>query len=412
MTDEPELKTTSRQKMLNPLRMAWALVIILLSLTVAWVYLSDDPAALSEVASIEQVPVTLAEESETTVELNLPEPEAEQPTEINAPIEIIETAEIAEPEVEQPTATSAPIEIIETAEATEPEAISAAIPQAQASPREQSLFETQSPLSVVPNDNLIIEGDNGLLPVMGPDGLIAWKEYARPYQGPDSAPRIAILITDVGLNSRSSNLAIDSLPGQIDIALSPYGRNLQSWMDKARAKGHEGFLMIPTEPINYPENDPGPHTLIADFSERENLLRLDWILSQVTGYVGVVNHMGSKFTSSEDALLPVLTELHSRGLMFIDALSSRFSMAARTARRLNMPRAINDRYIDNVITSEEIQRQLADLEYTANTFGAALGMARARTLTINEIAAWATTLNEKGIELVPITAIANRQPIR
>ncbi|MBT6330146.1 MAG: divergent polysaccharide deacetylase family protein, partial [Kordiimonadaceae bacterium] len=67
---------------------------------------------------------------------------------------------------------------------------------------------------------------------------------------------------------------------------------------------------------------------------------------------------------------------------------------------------------DNVITSEEIQRQLAELENTATTFGAALGLARATPLTINEIARWSMSLSEKGIELVPITAIANRQPIK
>ncbi len=170
--------------------------------------------------------------------------------------------------------------------------------------------------------------------------------------------------------------------------------------------------MLPTEPLNYPDNDPGPHTLIADTSPSNNLVKLDWLLSQVTGYVGVVNHMGSKFTASEEALTPVLTDLQSRGLMLVDSRSTRFSMAARVARNLNMPRAINDRYIDNVITSEEIQKQLAELEITANTFGAALGLARATPLSINEIAAWAETLAEKGIELVPVTAIANRQPVK
>ena len=388
MAEEPELKTTTRKRVLNPLRMAWGLVIILLGLTVAWVFLSDYPAELIEPVSSTQI-TEVQEGTGSSVRLNLPEQQNEQDVVLNAPNEPAEN--LAENLQQAP---------------------SAEIPEVQASPGDLSLVATQTALSQAPNGNLVIQGDNGLLPVMGPDGLIAWKEYARPHQGSDTRPRISILITDVGLNTKSSTAAIDSLPGQIDIGFSPYGRNLQDWMDKARAKGHEGFLMIPTEPINYPGNDPGPHTLIADADERDNLLRLDWVLSQVTGYVGVVNHMGSKFTASEEALTPVLTELQSRGLMLLDSRSTRFSMAARTARRLNMPRAINDRYIDNVITSAEIQRQLAELENTANTFGAALGLARATPLTIKEIASWAMSLNEKNIELVPITAIANRQPIK
>ncbi|MBT5072947.1 MAG: divergent polysaccharide deacetylase family protein [Kordiimonadaceae bacterium] len=388
MADEPELKTTTRQRVLNPLLMAWGLVVILLSLTVAWVYLSDDPAENIELVPEPQI-VATQEESGSTVVMDLPEQQEEQEVPINAP------AEIDEPPVQ-----------------STPQISSTSIPETQVNQSDLSLAETQTPLSQVPNDNLVMQGDNGLLPVMGPDGLIAWKEYARPFQETDTAPRISILITDVGLNTKSSTAAIDTLPGQIDLGFSAYGRNLQNWMDKSRAKGHEAFLMIPTEPINYPDNDPGPHTLIAEATERDNLLRLNWLLSQVTGYVGVVNHMGSKFTASEEALTPVLTDLQSRGLMLIDSRSTRFSMAARTARRLNMPRAINDRYIDNVITSEEIQRQLAELENTATTFGAALGLARATPLTINEIARWSMSLSEKGIELVPITAIANRQPIK
>ncbi|MDG1708089.1 MAG: divergent polysaccharide deacetylase family protein, partial [Emcibacteraceae bacterium] len=286
------------------------------------------------------------------------------------------------------------------------------IPAAQADPIIQLLTSTQAPLSTAPNPNLLIRSENGMLPSLGPDGFVAWKEYARPFSGDEEKPRIAIMVTDIGLNSKSSNAAIDQLPGQIDLAFSPYGRNLQNWMDKARNKGHEGFLMLPTEPLNYPESDPGPHTLLVDLSTRENVNRLDWLLSRVGGYVGIINHMGSKFTASEDAMNSIIEDLNGRGLMLVDARSTRFSLAARTARREGMPRAMNDRYIDNVLTPEEIQKQLAELEKTAKTFGAALGIARAIPLTITEISDWSLSLQDKGIELVPVTAIANRQPIK
>ena len=392
MAGEPELKTATRQRIVSPLRLAWGLVIFMITLTVAWIYLSDDPQPVVETPA---PVIALADEAD----------------EDTSSIPPATNAAVVEEELDEPQQTNT-----DTQSADRPEKVavqpSTTIPQPTVSAASQRLENTQSPLAQAPNENLLIRGDNGLKPALGPDGLIAWKEYARPFAGSEDAPRIAILITDIGLNSRGSNAAIDTLPGQIDLALSPYGRNLQSWMDKARAKGHEGFLMLPTEPLNYPDNDPGPHTLIADTSPSNNLVKLDWLLSQVTGYVGVVNHMGSKFTASEEALTPVLTDLQSRGLMLVDSRSTRFSMAARVARNLNMPRAINDRYIDNVITSEEIQKQLAELEITANTFGAALGLARATPLSINEIAAWAETLAEKGIELVPVTAIANRQPVK
>ena len=368
MADEPELKTSTKQKVINPLVLAWGFVLIAISLTVAWVLLSDAPL---EEDIIDEQPIAITEE--------LPDQQDEEAVSASEPINETTIPVTEEPVVDE---------------------------------RNQSIIATQAPLTKAPNPNLLIEGQNGLKPTLGPDGLIAWQEYARPFTGPEDKPSIAILVTDIGLNSKSSTLAIENLPGQINLAFSPYGRNLQDWMDKARNKGHEGFLMLPTEPLNYPDSDPGPHTLITDLSERENMSRLDWILSRVGGYVGVVNHMGSKFTASEDALTPIINDLKDRGLMFVDARSTRFSMAARVARRASMPRAINDRYIDNAMTSEEIQKQLAELEKTANTFGAALGLARALSLTIDELAKWSQSLKNKGIDLVPVSAIANRQPIK
>ena len=372
MADRPELKTSTKKKVMNPLILAWGFVMLALSLTVLWVIFAEVPV--------------------------------ENPESVEPPTNVIAKDNMAASDEASP-ATIMP----------EENNNNMAMPETEPEPINEMALTIQSthdPLKKAPNPNLLINGQNGLKPTLGPDGLIAWQEYARPYSGPEDKPRIAILVTDIGLNSKSSTLAIENLPGQIDLAFSPYGRSLQDWMDKAREKGHEGFLMLPTEPLNYPDSDPGPHTLIADLSERENMARLDWILSRVAGYVGVVNHMGSKFTASEEALTPVINDLKDRGLMIVDARSTRFSMAARIARRVSMPRAINDRYIDNVMTSEEIQKQLAELEKTANTFGAALGLARALPITIKELAAWSLTLEQKGIDLVPVTAIANRQPIK
>lgn len=396
MAEEPELTSTTKQRIINPLLMAWAFVLIMLSLTVSWVYLSDDPpienipaAVLEQTDEPENIDNNVVENTDPVPSINM-EPEKQE--------DITAALTQAEPIVPQSVADKMPVTLM--------------TPDPLVTNEEDRLTASQTALKTAPNENLLIRGANGLKPVIGPDGLIAWQEYARNYDVDDNSPRIAILITDIGLNTRSSDRAINDLPGQIDLAFSPYGRNLQRWMDKARAKGHEGFLMIPTEPLNYPANDPGPHTLISDLSEQDNLLRLDWVLSQVTGYVGVVNHMGSKFTASEVALTPILNDLKNRGLMFLDARSTRFSMAARMARGINMPVAMNDRYIDNIIAAKDIQMQLGELEKTATTFGAAVGLARATPLTITEISKWAMSLKEKGIELVPVSAIANRQPIK
>jgi uncharacterized protein len=372
MAEEPELKTMTRQKIVSPLLLAWGFVIVILGLIVIWVSFSDYP----EITSVGNIG---SNEHDNITSNNLDTSSQENITE-----------SLSSDNVSLPLETRSP----------------------QMDEDEKIFIASQAPLKEAPNENLLVKGKNGMLPVLGPDGLVSWKEYARPFEDEDNAPRIAILVTDIGLNAANSEAAIDLLPGQIDIALSPYGRNLQNWVTRGRAKGHEAFLMLPTEPLNYPDSDPGPHTLITDLNERENLSRLDWVLSQVTGYVGVVNHMGSKFTASEEALTPILNDLQNRGLMIVDARSTQFSMFARIAQRLNLPRATNNRYLDNILSKQDIRRELEELEKTATTFGAALGLAQATPLTINEIAEWAKTINDKGFKLVPVTAVANRQPVR
>ena len=270
----------------------------------------------------------------------------------------------------------------------------------------------RTPLAPVPNEALILFSKTGPLPVLGPDGLKAFKHYARPFKDTSKLPRIAILVKGVALNMRMSNAAVKSLPPEISVAISPYGKEPQKWVTKARSNGHEVFLMLPMEPLSYPANDPGPHTLMADYTVRDNIRRLKWLLSRFTGYVGVVNDMGSKFTASRKAVEPIISDLHDRGLMVFDGRTSRYSLLAKEARKIGMPRVSNTRYIDNEVNEAHILKQLKALENSARTYGASVGIMNTYPLSIKIVNQWAASLKEKGFQLVPVTAIVNRQIVK
>ncbi|MCF6215351.1 MAG: divergent polysaccharide deacetylase family protein [Emcibacter sp.] len=363
MVDTPELTSITRNRTVRPLVAAWVFVIVILVVGFTWLSLSEDTAP---------------------VEDNSVDASPEQPLEADIAISDNAPSHIAANLNDEPHT-----------------------PPIEEAPPHKGISLVKAPI-----DGLFLTGANGLLPVLGPDGMVAWKEYARPAKDVGDLPKIAIIVTGIGLSKKTTEFAIKHLPGQIDLGFSPYGQRLQNWMDMAREYGHEGFLMIPTEPLKYPENDPGPHTLMTGASPRDNLKKLDWLLSQVTGYVGVINEMGSRFTASEKDVMPILDDLNARGLMLLDSRSTRFSTAAKLARRIGMPRAFNNLYIDNIVSTAEITKNLTALENTARTYGTAVGVARAFPLSIREIEKWAQALERRGIQLVPITAIANRQPIR
>lgn len=254
--------------------------------------------------------------------------------------------------------------------------------------------------------------DEAKLPIIGPDGRQPWSTYARPFNLDDSRPRVAVVMIGVGFGKDITEKAITLLPGAISLSFSPYVRNIETQMARARQAGRETLLDLPMEPLDFPRDDPGPSTLLTSLSLVDNLNRLEWILGRAPGYVGVTTWMGSQFTTVEDALMPVLQGLRQRGLMFVDSRSSSRSIATELASSIQLPRAFNNTFIDQTPSAVTIDRALASLEATARQQRYAVGIARPLPVTIERLSRWAGTLEGKGIALAPISAIADRQRLR
>jgi len=262
-------------------------------------------------------------------------------------------------------------------------------------------------LPPVPDPALVTEGPDGFLPVVAPDGRAAWRVYARPFPSGDSRPRIAILIGGLGLSPHASRDAVQRLPGAVSLAFAPYSTGLQEWIAEARAGGHEVLVEVPMEPFDYPANDPGPFTLVTTAKPDDNIARLQWVLSRFTGYVGVTNFLGGKFTQDAAALKPILEQLKFRGLLLLDAKASQQSVAAQTAQRMGIPAAEATLTLDTQASRVAIDQKLTMLEEIARKEGVAIGLGFAYPVTVERVATWARTLEAKGIVLAPVSAIAS-----
>jgi polysaccharide deacetylase 2 family uncharacterized protein YibQ len=249
----------------------------------------------------------------------------------------------------------------------------------------------------------------GLLPKIGEGGRTASEAYARPAptiaSGPAAPVRAALVVTGLGISANGTSAAISSLPADVTLAFAPYGGDLQTWVNRARSDGHEVFLQIPMEPFDYPDNDPGPHTLLTTLEDADNLDRLHWLLARFAGYVGVTNYMGAKLTSSPEALGPVMSELSARGLAFVDDGTSSRSRGVDIAHELGAPAVAADVAIAADATREDINADLARLEAIATENGAALAIAPALPVTIEVLTDWSRGLTSRGIILVPASAL-------
>ncbi len=243
----------------------------------------------------------------------------------------------------------------------------------------------------------------------GSDGaeMPPWRRYAAVYDRADSRPRIAVVLTGLGLSANATEKAILKLPPAVSLSFTPYAKRLDHWMALARVNGHEVMLDLPMEPRTYPNDDPGPQTLLTHLDVAENQQRLRWILGRAEGYVGLAAVKGSRFSGSEPDLKPILREIRDRGLLFVDNRTNAESVAARVARDLRLPHAVNDRTLDDGEPSHvAIDARLVQTERLARTTGAAVVMGQPYPVTIERLRDWIRGLESRDFILVPITAIA------
>lgn len=250
---------------------------------------------------------------------------------------------------------------------------------------------------------------HGPVPRIAADGSRSSTVYARALKMPPGkadAPRIAIVINGLGISASGSNEALTKLPGAVTFSFAPYGNDIDKLVSRARDAEHEVLLQAPMEPFDYPDNDPGPQTLLTSLTADQNVDRLQWLMSRFQGYVGISNYMGARFTASESALMPVLRETAKRGLIFFDDGTSPRSLAGQMAGGVNLPFAKAEIVLDAVPTPVEIDRALGRLEMQARDRGVAVGIATALPVTIARIADWAKKVEGRGFVLVPITSVA------
>ena len=256
------------------------------------------------------------------------------------------------------------------------------------------------------DQRLLEKSRYGMIPIAA-DGLKPFTAYAGGTEAERARaakmPSIAIVIGGLGVGAAKTSDAIMKLPPAVTLAFTPYGSDPGKLVERARAQRHEVLLQIPMEPFDYPDNDPGPQTLLTTLAPEQNLDRLFWHLSRFQGYAGIANFMGARFIVTDAAMQPIVREAARRGLGFLDDGSAPRSVASALAEGQAMPFARADFSIDAVPTSVEIDRALAKLESLAKERGTAVGIASALPISIERIAAWTRSLESRGILLVPLT---------
>lgn len=257
----------------------------------------------------------------------------------------------------------------------------ASLPQSQPQPQSQSQSET---------------------PAL-PKGTPPWKRYALASPATNGKPMIAVIIDDMGVDKKRSEKILQ-LPGPLTISLMSYADDLGRLSEEARRQGDELMMHVPMEPMAE-SVDPGPGALLTSLSEDEIRKRFSDDLDRFSGYVGINNHMGSKFTAYAPGMTLVMEELRRRGLLFIDSLTTEHSVGLDMAHRFGIPTAGRNVFLDNAGDLISVDLQLSQTEQVARKKGNAIAIGHPRDATIQALEKWLPTLEAKGFVLVPVTTV-------
>jgi polysaccharide deacetylase 2 family uncharacterized protein YibQ len=225
------------------------------------------------------------------------------------------------------------------------------------------------------------------------------KETAPP---PTNAAKIAIVVRGLGLGQAATEAAITKLPAGVTLAFSPYARNLKSWVDRAKAAGHEVLIEVPLESKEFPAQDPGPLGLLTTLELKDNTERLDAIIKASAGATGVFDAMGTKFRESDPHLTPMFAKLKEQNLFYVQG-----SPGIRVGES-TVPHAAADVVLDERPFRAAIDARLDYVERLARYQGTAIASLNAKPVSFERLVLWLDQATKKGVALAPISSVLIR----
>jgi polysaccharide deacetylase 2 family uncharacterized protein YibQ len=217
-------------------------------------------------------------------------------------------------------------------------------------------------------------------------------------------PKIAIVIDDLGGEDKiSQELLRWDFP--VTFSILPFTPFSKTLAEEAHRKGKEVILHLPMEPHGYPQTRPGEGVLLEEMDERKLIGQLSKDIEAVPHITGVSNHMGSRLMEDPEKMKIVFAELKRRGLFFLDSRTTPQTIGLEVAQSVGLKATERSIFIDHSSTEEDIKHQLEQLIQLSLSKGKAIGIGHPHPSTLKLIKEMIPKMKEKGIEVVPLSAL-------
>lgn len=214
----------------------------------------------------------------------------------------------------------------------------------------------------------------------------------------DAAPRIAIIIDDLGYQLAAGHRAI-SLPGPVVCAILPGTPSAVLLARTAYEQGKEVLLHLPLQAASHHATEPGGITL--DMSRTRFTETFVNALDSVPFAIGVNSHRGSMLTRHPGHMRWLMEDiLAADDLFFVDSYTTHQSVALQIASEEGVPAIKRDVFLDT--DPDRLANEFERLKGLAREHGLAVGIGHPYPATLAFLEHEIPRLVEEGIQLVPL----------
>ncbi len=239
-------------------------------------------------------------------------------------------------------------------------------------------------------------------------------EVLRPAAAPESderpAPRLALVLYGFGDDAEAARRCF-RLPVPFAVAIPPGTSGTTAEVRAAREAGREVVLHLPLEPVNYPQLDPGPGTLLVTMKPDRVTGTVRRWLEQSGPVVAVANHMGSLATQDMTLMGAVYRELRRRKLPFVHLEPAAGAVCRPLAADMGVLYEQPDAVLDGEARARDAKaldaRWAAVLE-RARARGRAMVWVRATPLSSEWLRRATTPKRLGGVDLAPLSGVIRR----
>ena len=225
--------------------------------------------------------------------------------------------------------------------------------------------------------------------------LLASQSYAQ------SAPRIAIIIDDLGYQLAAGHRAV-ALPGPVACAILPGTPGAGQLARAAWERGKEVLLHLPLQSVGH-DGAAEPGSITLDMTREAFADTFASAMATVPFAVGVNSHRGSLVTRHPGHMNWLMEEiLRAGGLYFVDSYTTHHSVALQVASEQGVPAIKRDVFLDSDPAPEMVQKEFERLKALARERGLAVAIGHPYPGTLTFLERAIPGLVEEGIELVPL----------